>query len=97
MEARGDPPIPLPQIYAFIDLLVAENPNLVSKLEIGQSTENRPLYVLKVGISVRGVTGEGNGIRGKSNPPSLCSSSSAKGGRTARLSGSTPASTPANG
>lgn len=36
-----------PQIYAFIDLLVAENPNLVSKLEIGRSTENRPLYVLK--------------------------------------------------
>nr|XP_009935877.1 PREDICTED: carboxypeptidase A1-like [Opisthocomus hoazin] len=37
----------LDEIYAFIDLLVAENPNLVSKLEIGQSTENRPLYVLK--------------------------------------------------
>uniref|UniRef100_A0A8B9TIH9 Carboxypeptidase A1 n=1 Tax=Anas platyrhynchos TaxID=8839 RepID=A0A8B9TIH9_ANAPL len=36
-----------PQIYAFMDLLVAENPNLVSKLEIGRSTENRPLYVLK--------------------------------------------------
>uniref|UniRef100_A0A672UHX6 Carboxypeptidase A1 n=1 Tax=Strigops habroptila TaxID=2489341 RepID=A0A672UHX6_STRHB len=29
-------------------LLVAENPNLVSKLEIGRSTEDRPLYVLKV-------------------------------------------------
>lgn len=42
------PPNPLPQIYAFMDLLVAENPNLVSKLEIGRSTENRPLYVLKV-------------------------------------------------
>ncbi|NXX83071.1 CBPA1 Carboxypeptidase, partial [Urocolius indicus] len=37
----------LDEIYDFIDLLVAENPNLVSKLEIGQSTENRPLYVLK--------------------------------------------------
>ncbi|KFP90522.1 Carboxypeptidase A1, partial [Apaloderma vittatum] len=37
----------LDEIYAFMDLLVAENPNLVSKLEIGQSTENRPLYVLK--------------------------------------------------
>ncbi|NXC42785.1 CBPA1 Carboxypeptidase, partial [Penelope pileata] len=37
----------LEEIYAFIDLLVAENPNLVSKLEIGQSTENRPIYVLK--------------------------------------------------
>ncbi|XP_017694718.1 PREDICTED: carboxypeptidase A1-like [Lepidothrix coronata] len=30
-----------------MDLLVAENPNLVSKLEIGRSTEDRPLYVLK--------------------------------------------------
>ncbi|NXO62473.1 CBPA1 Carboxypeptidase, partial [Phainopepla nitens] len=35
------------EIYNFIDLLVAENPNLVSKLEIGRSTEDRPLYVLK--------------------------------------------------
>ncbi|XP_057878821.1 carboxypeptidase A1-like [Melospiza georgiana] len=35
------------QIYNFMDMLVAENPNLVSKLEIGRSTENRPLYVLK--------------------------------------------------
>ncbi|NWR95600.1 CBPA1 Carboxypeptidase, partial [Furnarius figulus] len=37
----------LGEIYAFMDMLVAENPNLVSKLEIGRSTENRPLYVLK--------------------------------------------------
>ncbi|NWI52851.1 CBPA1 Carboxypeptidase, partial [Calyptomena viridis] len=37
----------LDEIYAFLDLLVAENPNLVSKLEIGRSTEDRPLYVLK--------------------------------------------------
>ncbi|KAM6301865.1 carboxypeptidase A1-like [Podargus strigoides] len=37
----------LDEIYAYMDLLVAENPNLVSKLEIGQSTENRPIYVLK--------------------------------------------------
>ncbi|KFP28346.1 Carboxypeptidase A1, partial [Colius striatus] len=37
----------LDEIYDFLDLLVAENPNLVSKLEIGRSTENRPLYVLK--------------------------------------------------
>ncbi|XP_075347621.1 carboxypeptidase A1-like [Mycteria americana] len=37
----------LDEIYAFMDLLVAENPNLVSKLEIGRSTENRPLYVLR--------------------------------------------------
>lgn len=52
MCSRGgagcDPPIVLLQIYAFIDLLVAENPNLVSKLEIGRSTEDRPLYVLRV-------------------------------------------------
>lgn len=44
------PHIPHWQIYNFMDLLVAENPNLVSKLEIGRSTENRPLYVLKVRI-----------------------------------------------
>ncbi|XP_038011018.1 carboxypeptidase A1-like [Motacilla alba alba] len=35
------------EIYNFMDMLVAENPNLVTKLEIGRSTENRPLYVLK--------------------------------------------------
>ncbi|NXN81955.1 CBPA1 Carboxypeptidase, partial [Bombycilla garrulus] len=34
-------------IYNFMDLLVAENPNVVSKLEIGRSTRDRPLYVLK--------------------------------------------------
>ncbi|NXO03672.1 CBPA1 Carboxypeptidase, partial [Rhinopomastus cyanomelas] len=37
----------LDEIYTFMDLLVAENPDLVSKIEIGRSTENRPLYVLK--------------------------------------------------
>ncbi|NXS62149.1 CBPA1 Carboxypeptidase, partial [Brachypteracias leptosomus] len=37
----------LDEINNFMDLLVSENPNLVSKLEIGRSTENRPLYVLK--------------------------------------------------
>ncbi|NWT08497.1 CBPA1 Carboxypeptidase, partial [Vireo altiloquus] len=37
----------LDEIYNFMDMLVAENPNLVSKLEIGRSTEDRPLYVLK--------------------------------------------------
>ncbi|OXB70765.1 UNVERIFIED_CONTAM: hypothetical protein H355_009208 [Colinus virginianus] len=37
----------LDEIHAFMDLLVAENPNLVSKLEIGRTTENRPIYVLK--------------------------------------------------
>ncbi|XP_072190893.1 carboxypeptidase A1-like [Excalfactoria chinensis] len=37
----------LDEIYAFMDLLVAENPTLVSKLEIGRTTENRPIYVLK--------------------------------------------------
>uniref|UniRef100_A0A8C2SQF3 Carboxypeptidase A1 n=1 Tax=Coturnix japonica TaxID=93934 RepID=A0A8C2SQF3_COTJA len=37
----------LEEIYAFMDLLVAENPKLVSKLEIGRTTENRPIYVLK--------------------------------------------------
>ncbi|XP_062276508.1 carboxypeptidase A1-like [Scomber scombrus] len=34
-------------IYSFQDMLVAENPNLVSKIVIGQSYEGRPLNVLK--------------------------------------------------
>ncbi|XP_068943129.1 carboxypeptidase A1-like [Petaurus breviceps papuanus] len=37
----------LEEIYEFIDLLVAENPNLVSKIQIGNSYEGRPLNVLK--------------------------------------------------
>ncbi|XP_048863215.1 carboxypeptidase A1-like [Brienomyrus brachyistius] len=37
----------LSEIYTFMDMLVAENPTLVSKLQIGNSYENRPLYVLK--------------------------------------------------
>ncbi|XP_075327207.1 carboxypeptidase A1-like [Odontesthes bonariensis] len=34
-------------IYSFQDMLVAENPNLVSKIVIGQSYQGRPLNVLK--------------------------------------------------
>ncbi|XP_018581702.1 carboxypeptidase A1-like [Scleropages formosus] len=37
----------LDEINAFMDMLVAENPNLVTKLRIGSSYEQRPLYVLK--------------------------------------------------
>ncbi|KAK2842706.1 hypothetical protein Q5P01_012906 [Channa striata] len=37
----------LNEIYNFQDMLVAENPNLVSKIVIGQSYERRPLNVLK--------------------------------------------------
>uniref|UniRef100_A0A8C8SFX0 Carboxypeptidase A1 n=1 Tax=Pelusios castaneus TaxID=367368 RepID=A0A8C8SFX0_9SAUR len=37
----------LDEIYNFMDLLVAANPNLVSKIQIGNSYEGRPLYVLK--------------------------------------------------
>ncbi|ROL43976.1 Carboxypeptidase A1 [Anabarilius grahami] len=37
----------LNSIYSFIDMLVAENSNLVSKIVIGQSYERRPLNVLK--------------------------------------------------
>nr|XP_054588720.1 carboxypeptidase A1 isoform X3 [Nothobranchius furzeri]XP_054588721.1 carboxypeptidase A1 isoform X3 [Nothobranchius furzeri] len=37
----------LTEIYTFQDMLVAENPNLVSKIVIGQSSEGRPLNVLK--------------------------------------------------
>nr|XP_057931887.1 carboxypeptidase A5 [Doryrhamphus excisus] len=35
------------ELYRFQDMLVAENPKLVSKLVIGQSYERRPLNVLK--------------------------------------------------
>ncbi|KAM8892256.1 carboxypeptidase A5 isoform 2-T3 [Spinachia spinachia] len=35
------------EIYSFQDMLVAENPNLVSKIVIGQSYQGRPLNVLK--------------------------------------------------
>ncbi|MED6266064.1 hypothetical protein CHARACLAT_031832, partial [Characodon lateralis] len=37
----------LAEIYSFQDMLVAENPNFVSKIVIGQSYEGRPLNVLK--------------------------------------------------
>ncbi|XP_004086281.1 carboxypeptidase A1 [Oryzias latipes] len=37
----------LNELYSFQDMLVAENPNLVSKLVIGNSYEGRPLNVLK--------------------------------------------------
>ncbi|XP_069544419.1 carboxypeptidase A1-like [Brachyistius frenatus] len=37
----------LSEIYNFQNMLVAENPNLVSKMVIGQSYEGRPLNVLK--------------------------------------------------
>ncbi|XP_023262787.1 carboxypeptidase A1 [Seriola lalandi dorsalis] len=35
------------EIYSFQDMLVAENPNMVSKIVIGRSYEGRPLNVLK--------------------------------------------------
>ncbi|KAM9277590.1 carboxypeptidase A1-like [Cariama cristata] len=35
------------EIYNWMDTLVHDHPSLVSKLQIGQSYENRPLYVLK--------------------------------------------------
>ncbi|NXK47729.1 CBPA1 Carboxypeptidase, partial [Chauna torquata] len=37
----------LDEIYDWLDTLVADHPGLVSKIQIGQSYENRPLYVLK--------------------------------------------------
>lgn len=36
------------QIYSWMDTLVAQYPDLVTKQSIGQSYENRPMYVLKV-------------------------------------------------
>ncbi|XP_034056433.1 carboxypeptidase A5 [Gymnodraco acuticeps] len=38
---------PINEIYSFQDMLVAENPKLVSKIVIGKSYEGRPLNVLK--------------------------------------------------
>ncbi|NXX97905.1 CBPA1 Carboxypeptidase, partial [Centropus bengalensis] len=35
------------EIYDWMDTLVDDHPSLVSKIQIGQSYENRPLYVLK--------------------------------------------------
>ncbi|NXT00052.1 CBPA1 Carboxypeptidase, partial [Jacana jacana] len=37
----------LEEIYDWMDMLVEDHPSLVSKIQIGQSYENRPLYVLK--------------------------------------------------
>nr|XP_056703119.1 carboxypeptidase A1-like [Euleptes europaea] len=37
----------LDEIYGFMDLLAAEKPNLVSKIQIGRSYEGRPINVLK--------------------------------------------------
>ncbi|NXI65911.1 CBPA1 Carboxypeptidase, partial [Anseranas semipalmata] len=37
----------LDELYDWLDTLVADHPGLVSKIQIGQSYENRPLYVLK--------------------------------------------------
>ncbi|XP_074533760.1 carboxypeptidase A5 [Halichoeres trimaculatus] len=38
---------PIDEIYSFQDMLVAENPGLVSKIVIGKSYQGRPLNVLK--------------------------------------------------
>ncbi|NXY11707.1 CBPA1 Carboxypeptidase, partial [Pteruthius melanotis] len=35
------------QIYDWMDILVEDHPNVLSKIQIGESYENRPLYVLK--------------------------------------------------
>ncbi|XP_061438639.1 carboxypeptidase A1-like [Rhineura floridana] len=35
------------EIYSWMDDFVAENPDLVSKMQIGQSYEGQPIYVLK--------------------------------------------------
>ncbi|XP_058500411.1 carboxypeptidase A4 [Solea solea] len=37
----------LETLYSWMDDLVAQHPNLVTKQEIGRSYENRPMYVLK--------------------------------------------------
>ncbi|KAI1882298.1 hypothetical protein AGOR_G00249240 [Albula goreensis] len=42
----------LEEIYAWMDSLVAENPDLVSKITIGQTYEKRPIHVLKFSTGV---------------------------------------------
>ncbi|KAG1939052.1 carboxypeptidase A2 [Pimephales promelas] len=37
----------LETIYSFMDSLVASHPNLISKVKIGNTYENRPMYALK--------------------------------------------------
>ncbi|XP_069018742.1 carboxypeptidase A2-like [Embiotoca jacksoni] len=37
----------LETIYSWMDTLVSQHPNLITKEEIGRSYENRPMYVLK--------------------------------------------------
>uniref|UniRef100_A0A8C1WT80 Carboxypeptidase A4 n=1 Tax=Cyprinus carpio TaxID=7962 RepID=A0A8C1WT80_CYPCA len=37
----------LETIYSFMDTLVASHPNLITKVHIGNSYENRPMYALK--------------------------------------------------
>ncbi|KAM4748926.1 carboxypeptidase A1-like [Rhinophrynus dorsalis] len=37
----------LDEIYSWIDILIAEYPKLVSRINIGQSYEGRPIYALK--------------------------------------------------
>lgn len=39
------------QIYSWMDTLVAQYSHLVTKQEIGRTYENRPMYVLKVGVN----------------------------------------------
>uniref|UniRef100_A0A8D2ZF43 Peptidase M14 domain-containing protein n=1 Tax=Scophthalmus maximus TaxID=52904 RepID=A0A8D2ZF43_SCOMX len=39
---------PLETIYSWMDTLVAQHPDLVTKQEIGRSYENRPMYALKI-------------------------------------------------
>lgn len=40
------------QIYSWMDSMVADHPNLISKVQIGFSYEKRPMYVLKVRIKM---------------------------------------------
>lgn len=50
----NQPPPPPPQIYSWMDTLVAQFSHLVTKQEIGRTYENRPMYVLKVGVALGG-------------------------------------------
>ena len=99
------------QIYSWMDTLVAKNPNLITKLNIGKTYEGRPMYVLKVRRTRGKITAcfcqkcaakqyqEFLLMLKKSNPyvSLLVVFSSALEERTVLPSGSTLASTPESG
>ncbi|NXY76077.1 CBPA1 Carboxypeptidase, partial [Glareola pratincola] len=57
------------EIYDWMDVLVDDHPNLISKIQIGQSYEKRPLYVLKVSTGGNLALPSPGRARGSKPPP----------------------------